>query len=109
MKAKMIFVVGHANWGKSETLRHLVGDSRHRSWAIWNSLPLYVRHMSNDDVPRSFYNFLNGVDPVSKPCVVAPVCPNPPNVEPKLQKTFDSLKRRGYDLYFWVMVHQFQH
>jgi hypothetical protein len=107
MKPKMIFVVGHTDWGKSETLRYLVGDSRHLSRVVWESIPLYVRHMSNDDVPEVFYNFIEEADPVWKPCVVAPLCPNLPEAEPRLQRTLDSLKSKGYSLYFWVMVHQF--
>ena len=101
------FVVGHADWGKSETLRYLVGNSRHRSWITWENFRLFVRHMSNDDQPETFYSFLNDVDPTWKPWIVLPMCPNSPTEEPRLHQSLRSLTTKGYTLIFWVLIHQF--
>ncbi len=59
MKPKVVCLVGHENWGKSETLYYLVEESYHRAWIQINNVDIFIRHMSNDDQPDSFINFIN--------------------------------------------------
>jgi hypothetical protein len=47
MNPKVFFLVGKANWGKSETIRYFVGDSRHLAWIELGSFRISVKHMSN--------------------------------------------------------------
>lgn len=96
-------LVGHEDWGKSETLYHLVGRSRHKGWIVINNLDVFVRHMSNDDKPDSFIDFVNSVTPRKKPRIVLALCPNFSNPEVKTEKALNNLRDKGYSLYFWVM------
>jgi len=59
MKPKVVCLVGHENWGKSEMLYYLVEESYHRAWIQINNVDIFIRHMSNDDQPDSFINFIN--------------------------------------------------
>jgi hypothetical protein len=107
MTPKIAFYVGHENWGKSETLYHLVGRSRHKAWIEIDNISIFVRHMSNDDLPESFIDFIDKVNADSKPSVVAALCPNFVNPAAKTESLLRTLKRKSYELYFWIMLHQY--
>ncbi len=98
-----VCLVGHEDWGKSETLYHLVGGSRQRKWIVINNLDVYVRHMSNDDKPDSFLDFINNATPSNKPKIVVPLCPNFMNAEAKTEYALNILRNKGYGIHFWVM------
>jgi hypothetical protein len=52
VKGKAFFVVGHKNWGKSETLTALTNGNYHiRNWDIRGE-SFFVRRMSDDDRPK---------------------------------------------------------
>ena len=64
--------------------------------------------MSNDDYPDGYYDFINDLDIKTKPNVIAAFCPNFDEVRnEKTVEILNSLKIKGYDLYFWVIEHQF--
>lgn len=107
MKPKVVCLVGHKNWGKSKTLYYLVEESCHRGWIQINNIDIFVRHMSNDDRPDSFIDFINSVDTVNKPFLVIALCPNFSNPEAKTEDILKNLKKKGYGLYFWVLHNQY--
>jgi len=107
MKPVAAFIVGHEDWGKSETLYYLVGKSRHRGWISINNTNVFVRHMSNDDIPDSFIDFINKVTPQKKPNIIAALCPNFTNPEVKTEYSLNNLRNKGYRLYFWVMRYKY--
>lgn len=107
MKEKIVCVVGHENWGKSETLFYLVGESRHKGWIVINELDIFVRHMSNDDRPKEFIDFINTLELDNKPYVVAALCPNFISPDARTEHILNTLRKKGYQLYFWVLYNQY--
>src|SRR5208283_1932392 len=107
MKPKAICLVGHENWGKSDTLYYLVGESRHRKWFKINGKDVFARHMSNDDRPDSFFNFIDALNTREKPYVIIALCPNFNNPEARTDEILNILQRLGYRLYFWVLHNQY--
>lgn len=113
--SKIIFVVGHSNWGKSKTLKCLTDDNRYIQNYTVNNIDWFVRRMSNDDLLPSYSDFMKNLDIETKPNVIAAFCPNfgeKPNLKGKNRKEetieiLNSLKNKGYNLYFWVIEHQF--
>lgn len=105
---KIVFVVGHENWGKSKTLRFLTENDFHKKYYGINNILWFIRRMSNDDDTKGYYEFMKNLDVKNKPNIIAAFCPN--FDEERKEKTVDILnilKNKGYDLYFWVIEHQF--
>lgn len=105
---KVIFVVGHENWGKSKTLKALTDDNyRIKNYKIDNT-SWFIRRMSNDDQPNDYYNFMKNLDPKIKPNVIATFCPNFDKDRYDITvKILHDLKNKHYELYFWVLEYQF--
>jgi hypothetical protein len=109
---RLAFVVGHENWGKSETLRALIdiSDGHGRKVTIDGS-EFLVRRMSNDDKPRSYRNFMNSI---SRPYAIAALCPkfkklqNYDDPMKVIDAVLQSLRERGYGLFFWVIEHKWR-
>ncbi len=107
MKLMVICAVGHENWGKSETLYYLVGESRHKAWIVINGIDIFVRHMLNDDRPDDFIDFINALEIENKPYVVAALCPNFTTSDAQTENILKTLRGKGYKLYFWVLHNQY--
>ena len=107
MKPKVVCLVGHENWGKSETLYYLVGESRHKGWLAINDIDIFVRHISNDDRPNSFIDFITNVKVDNKPCLITALCPNFTNPEARTEYILKTVRKKGYKLYFWVLYNQY--
>lgn len=106
--SKIIFVVGHSNWGKSKTLKCLTNDSRYVKTYTINDINWFIRRMSNDDYSESYCNFMKNLNAEINLNVIAAFCPN--FEEKRNEETIEilnSLKNKGYNLYFWVIEHQF--
>lgn len=106
-KGKAFLVVGHKNWGKSTTLKALTGSSRfERTWIIGKA-EFFIRRMSNDDIPKSLKDFVNGLDPDVRPLLIATLCPtfNVKRSLPLLLDILGTLKRK-YKLFFFVLQHK---
>ncbi len=74
-KGKAFFVVGHKNWGKSDTLEALTGGNYHfRYWPV-NGHKFFIRRMSDDDRPEQYREFARHLDPDHMPYVLAALCP----------------------------------
>jgi len=106
MKPKIFFYVGKARWGKSSALFYIAEESNHRAWIKINNIDVFVRHTSNDDVPQSYFKFMESINPDCKPLIIAALCANFTDSWAKTENILDGLKKKGYDLFFWVMVHQ---
>jgi hypothetical protein len=108
MKPKAICVVGHENWGKSETLYYLAGKSYRQGWIEIAGISVFVKHGSNDDKPKDFINFIKALRTDQKPCVIVALCPNFKRPEARTKDILNTLrKKKGYKLYFWVLLHKY--
>jgi hypothetical protein len=103
MAPKAICLVGRENWGKSETLFHLVGGSRHIAKIEVAGTAVFVRHMSNDDIPESFIQFVHALQAARKPVVVIALCPNFTDPSAATEELLRELASKGYTLHFWVL------
>src|SRR5262245_14384381 len=96
------FVVGHANWGKSSTLKALTGGSyRIRQFPI-GGRRFFIRRMSNDDRPHvEWVNRINDLRRRGRTHLILALCPEP--------GAYTFLRQLGgnYALHFWVMRHSF--
>lgn len=101
------FVVGHANWGKSKTLRALTDGNCHQRRIIIGGVQFFIRRMSNDDDPGGFVNLMTTIDPSVEPRVIAAFCPNFDDEEAAAESVLGALRKKGYRLFFWVMQNQY--
>jgi hypothetical protein len=102
---KIVFVVGHENWGKSKTLKALTDNSRYVKNHELGGLIWFIRRMSNDDRPDSYYTFM---DKLTTPYLIAAFCPNFDDERSKITVALlEKLNDKGYKLYFWVLKNQF--
>ncbi len=104
-KGLVVHVVGHANWGKSRTLRALTDGSSHQRYIQLGGVEFFIRRMSNDDAPAKFYDFIRDVQPADKSDLIVAFCPE--FQEPQTQQCLEGLQEKGYKLFFWVMRHQY--
>ena len=111
-KGKAFFVVGHRNWGKSKTLQALkksIGSNKQN--IDIKKTKFFIRIMSNDDRLNSFIKFLNKLDPSRRPYLIATLCPNFDDrlmntKKQNTEKMLQQLLRKNYNLFFFVLVHQ---
>jgi hypothetical protein len=106
-KPKIAFVVGHKHWGKSQTLRALTGGNFHQTRAHILDAEFFIRRMSNDDYPKGFIKKMLSLDPAGWPYVIAALCPEFEDPRAKTQTILESLRAKGYQLFFWVMERQY--
>jgi hypothetical protein len=111
MQKRIAFIVGHENFGKSQTIRALkeMCGSRGRRIIIKNT-EFLTRDASNDDRPRPYIKYMGKT---RRTFIVATLCPkfkalrtNSP--DKAIDKTLQSLRQRGYELFFWVIKHQWE-
>lgn len=106
-KGKIAFVVGHAHWGKSETLRALTNDDFYVRRMIINHELFFIRRMSNDDQPSGYVKFMESAWPANTPNLIAALCPNFHDTEAATDSILTTLRAKGYELFFWVIEHQY--
>ena len=104
---KVFFVVGHSNWGKSETLRALTNGSHRVRRTTIADLEVFIRRMSNDDLPESFIKRMSTIHPDHWPYIIAALCPDFDDPEKKTATVLQALKDNGYKLFFWVLQKQY--
>jgi hypothetical protein len=109
MEKHIAFIVGHANFGKSYTVRalkELCGSGGRRVMIC--DTEFLTRDMSNDDLHCKFVEFMASTH---RPSIVATLCPKfDPSKYPQatIGKTLQSLRKKGYALHFWVIKHQWE-
>ncbi|QTL95167.1 hypothetical protein [Aeromonas jandaei] len=102
---KIIFVVGHENWGKSKTLKALTDNNRYVKNYELGGLSWFIRRMSNDDQPAGYYKFM---DKFTNPNLIAAFCPNFDDERNEITiNLLKKLSNKGYEIYFWVLKIQF--
>jgi hypothetical protein len=106
-KPKVFFVVGHSNWGKSETLRALTGGSHRVRRTTISGVEYFIRRMSNDDLPESFIKRMTTINPANWPNILAALCPDFDDPEKKTAVVLQALRDKGYELFFWVLHGQY--
>lgn len=104
-KYKAVFVVGHANWGKSVTIRALTGGL-HRYVTI-DDVEFHIRRMSNDDDPDGLVDFIGSVEPENHPNLLIALCPNFTDRAAMTEHILATLRRKGYRLFFFVLERQY--
>ncbi len=107
MTGKIVFVCGHSNWGKSETLAALTDWEHRKRWTEIDGVDFWVKRMSNDDRPKEYFGIMGRLDPASEPHVLAAMCPEFESPKADPSELLTRLRDRGYRLYFWVMEHQY--
>lgn len=106
-KPKVIFIVGHSNWGKSQTLRELTGGSHRVRRTKIGGIEYFIRRMSNDDQPAGFIKRMGAMDPAYWPYILAALCPDFMNKTKATAMVLQHLKDKGYKLFFWVQSQQY--
>jgi hypothetical protein len=102
MTGKAFVLVGHENWGKSRTLKSLTDDSRYAKTISIDGRELFIRRMSNDDVPESLVRFVKNIDPQHYADVILTLCPNFHDPSRKTVSILAKLSEK-YELFFWVL------
>lgn len=102
-----IFVVGHRNWGKSQTLLALTDGVRVHHWE-YDGFNLYVKRMSNDDKPTGLLDFSRTLRPATNPNVVMALCPNFHDAEAKTETILHAIRHHRYRMWFWVIANAYQ-
>lgn len=106
-KGKIAFVVGHAHWGKSKTLRALTNDDCRLKKTTIGGVEFFIRRMSNDDRSDSYKKFMTSLDPALRPYLIAALCPQFDNPVAATNSILTNLLAKGYQLFFWVIEHQY--
>jgi hypothetical protein len=105
-KGKAFLVVGHANWGKSRTLKYLTGGNVHvRNFPIGGNRFL-IRRMSNDDYSENFSDYVINLNQEHDQYIIITFCPN---IDDRKNETIKLLKilSSKYDLYAFVLKYQY--
>ena len=106
-KGKIAFVVGHAHWGKSRTLRSLTTGDFHIRRTKISGVEFFIRRMSNDDQPKKYIEFMKSLDPALRPYLIAALCPQFDDPAAATDLILKNLSAKGYQLFFWVIEHQY--
>ncbi len=104
---RVIFVVGHSNWGKSETLRALTSESHRIRRVSIAHVEFFIRRMSNDDLPESFIKRMTSIDPRFWPYIIARLCPEFDDPSKGTATVLQTLCDKGYKLFFWALEKQY--
>jgi hypothetical protein len=104
-RGRVVFVVGHAHWGKSTTLRALTQPNPQRRYIEIGEDEFFIRRMSNDDRPKEFYKFMGKVKPSNWPALIVAFCPV--FDDPRTSQCLKALRRKRYRPFFWVLRWQY--
>jgi hypothetical protein len=102
-RGKAFAVVGHKHWGKSKTLAALTDGDTHQKISVIKSKEFFVRRMSNDDRPSSFYDRLNDLTPDLWPHVILTLCPtfSDKNRRAQLIRALQNFQKK-YRIFFFL-------
>ena len=104
---KIAFVVGHAHWGKSKTLRALTNDNFRLRRTTIGGVEFFIRRMSNDDQPKGYEEFMKSLNPEQRKHLIAALCPQFDDPAAATNSILTTLRAKGYQLFFWVIEHQY--
>ncbi|OHD54880.1 MAG: hypothetical protein A2Y33_16020 [Spirochaetes bacterium GWF1_51_8] len=103
---KAFILVGHSDWGKSETLYSLTDNSRHSYYYLEDHC-FITQRMSNDD-ESEWYSLYNSLERKikknwnSNPLLFA-LCPNFSEGAKNTINILELLKQNKYKMYFFVL------
>lgn len=109
MQKRIAFIVGHENFGKSQTIRALKEMcGSHGRCVIIKDTEFLTRDASNDDRPRPYFEYMGKT---RRTFIIATLCPKfkalgTDRPAKAIDKMLQSLRKRGYELFFWVIKHQ---
>jgi len=106
-KGKIIFVVGHSNWGKSKTIRELTNGSYRIKYKNFFGKHFFIRRMSNDDRPGNYKKFMTSLKPKDKQFILATLCPNFEIENEITEQVLNSLRQNNYKMFFWVIKNKY--
>ena len=102
---KVFLLTGHRNWGKSQTLNdpNFAGKNLH---IFINNIKVKIKKSSNGDNPDGVLDFIekNKNEPF---LIIAFCCNNDPSY--RVQDIINKLKNYQYNLYAFVLEHQYPH
>lgn len=109
-KPTAFVLVGHEDWGKSETLKYLMDGSTHKGWATICGRRIRVRRCSNDDPSRRYNDdgtravlaFLDMCIKKSYNILVFTLCPKFNTASRGTERILNKAKA-NYDLRFFVL------
>jgi len=106
-KGKLFAVIGHKRWGKSTTLLFLTDHKKVRYFTI-KGQRFCIKRMSNDDIPKPFFQWIKDIEPETCPAVIIALCPTfDTKRSGRLVAALNSLRKR-YDLFFFVLFHRYR-
>lgn len=100
-KGKAFILVGHSHWGKSLTLRQLTKGTKKGWWEIKDNY-VFIKRMSNDDIPESVINFVDNLDSEYKNVIIMTLCPNFEEENHKTKYIINKVEK-NYKMYFFVL------
>jgi hypothetical protein len=106
-KGKAFVLVGHEQWGKTQTLIKLTGSKNSRNINI-SGKDFKINRPSNDDIseqqrlPNHVIKFIAESFIYNVSQVIITLCPNFENPKRCTMPILEFLKYK-YDIYFWVM------
>ncbi len=105
-QGKAFVLVGHAHWGKSETLKEFKGGGNRNLWITIENIRIFIRMTSNDDDEDALDNFIKDLEVGEKPVLVLTLCPKFSNGS-KTRKILESLNK-DYELFFFVLRRKYK-
>ena len=63
--------------------------------------------MSNDDLPKSYVDFMTALSPKERALLIAALCPNFDRKNARTASILNSLKKKGYRMFFWVIQNKY--
>jgi hypothetical protein len=101
----VFLVVGHSNWGKSETLKKLTSNNRRLKYFMIDGKWYFIKRMSNDDDETGLIEFIDKKAKSIKHDLIIAFCPE--FEKPRKSKTIlDKLSKR-YNLNCFVIRYSY--
>lgn len=104
---RAIFLVGHSNWGKSATLKYLLGNGNaigsRQAWLKIKGIDLFIRRMSNDDNAGLLKKFASKVDENEKENIIVAFCPDFDDPDKHSSEILNIFSSKYDQLYFFVL------
>ena len=105
-KGTAFLVIGHANWGKSKTLKALTEGNVHIKHKMFKEKIFFIRRMSNDDLSEKYKIFTLALDQKYDENIIVSFCPN---IDNRIKDTIFILKNleSKYELHSFILKHQY--
>src|ERR1039457_6447625 len=102
---KAFVIVGHAHWGKSETLKSLTDDNYRYHWIEIKDKWIFIKRMSNDDDEKKLRDFIKK-NTMDKDTLILTFCPSFEKGK-KGHEILKSLINKKFKLYFFILKNKY--